>query len=133
MLIGTLLLSSIAFSQTDTQSNDSTLHIPVHIARQIVADLMMYDGCKEELESTLQLIALANQRNQKQSLLIEEKEKQYIMCRDQVQALDQKVDLYIKANKELTAQNAKLKRTNLILIGTTGVSIAVVVAIILVK
>ena len=122
-----------AFSQTDTQSNDSTLHIPVHIARQIVADLMMYDGCKEELNNTLQLVELANQRNQNQSLLFTEKEKQYIMCRNQVGALEQKVDLYITANNKLVAKNTKLKKTNLILGGATGVSVLLVAVLILTR
>ena len=94
---------------------------------------MMYDGCKEELKNTLQLVALANQRNEKQSLLFTEKEKQYMMCRDQVGALESKVDLYITANEKLTIKNTKLKKTNLILGGTTGVSVLLVAVLILTR
>tara|TARA_R110000803_G_scaffold87495_2_gene154246 strand:- start:8607 stop:9026 length:420 start_codon:yes stop_codon:yes gene_type:complete len=128
-----LLMSSTAFSQTDTTNSDSTLHIPIDIARQIVADLILYDGCRIELDSTLTLLGLTNAKIKIQSQMLSEKEKQYKMCRSQVDATEQKVDLYLEANKNLTAKNNRLKRTTKVLGVTSGVSIALVAILLLVK
>jgi hypothetical protein len=129
----TLTLSSTAFSQTDTLTKDSVVVIPTHIAKQIVKDLLLYDGCREELDSTIKLLSLTDEKVKTQSLLFQEKQKQYIMCRDQVNATNQKVDLYIDSNKKLTAKNNRLKRTTKILGVTCGVSIASVAILLLVK
>lgn len=126
-------MSSTAFSQTDTTNSDSTLHIPIDIARQIVADLILYDGCRIELDSTLTLLGLTNAKIKIQSQMLSEKEKQYKMCRSQVDATEQKVNLYLEANKNLTAKNNRLKRTTKVLGVTSGVSIALVAILLLVK
>jgi hypothetical protein len=132
-LVIILLTSSTAFSQTDTTNKDSTLRIPIHIAKQIAADLILYDGCKEELDSTLTLLELANAKIKTQSQMLSEKEKQYMMCRSQVDATNQKVDLYLKANENLTSKNNKLKNTNRVLGITTTISLTLVATLILTK
>mgnify|MGYP003627134556 FL=1 len=129
----TLTLSSTAFSQTDTLTKDSVVVIPTHIAKQIVKDLLLYDGCREELDSTIKLLSLTDEKVKTQSLLFQEKQKQYTMCRSQVDATEQKVNLYLEANKNLTAKNNRLKRTTKVLGVTSGVSIALVAILLLVK
>tara|TARA_R110000851_G_scaffold297432_2_gene452692 strand:+ start:527 stop:946 length:420 start_codon:yes stop_codon:yes gene_type:complete len=128
-----LLMSSTAFSQTDTTNSDSTLHIPIDIARQIAADLILYDGCRIELDSTLTLLGLTNAKIKIQSQMLSEKEKQYTMCRNQVDATEQKVNLYLEANKNLTSKNNKLKNTSRVLGITTTVSLTLVAILILTK
>ena len=128
-----LLTSSTAFSQTDTINKDSTLCIPIHIAKQIAADLILYDGCREELDSTLILLELTNAKIKTQSQMLSEKEKQYMMCRSQVDATAQKVDLYLEANKNLTSKNNKLKNTSRVLGITTTISLTLVAILILTK
>jgi hypothetical protein len=132
-LVIILLTSSTAFSQTDTINKDSTLRIPIHIAKQIAAELILYDGCKEELDSTLTLLELTNAKIKTQSQMLSEKEKQYMMCRSQVDATEQKVDLYLEANKNLTSKNNKLKNTSRVLGITTTISLTLVAILILTK
>jgi hypothetical protein len=132
-LVIILLTSSTAFSQTDTINKDSTLRIPIHIAKQIAAELILYDGCKEELDSTLTLLELTNAKIKTQSQMLSEKEKQYMMCRSQVDATEQKVDLYLEANKNLTSKNNKLKNTSRLLGITTTISLTLVAILILTK
>ena len=96
-------------------------------------DLLLYDGCREELDSTIKLLSLTDEKVKTQSLLFQEKQKQYTMCRSQVDATEQKVNLYLEANKNLTAKNNRLKRTTKVLGVTSGVSIALVAILLLVK
>ena len=133
LLISFLTLSWNTFSQTDTINKDSTLRIPIHIAKQIAAELILYDGCKEELDSTLTLLELTNAKIKTQSQMLSEKEKQYMMCRSQVDATEQKVDLYLEANKNLTSKNNKLKNTSRVLGITTTISLTLVAILILTK
>ena len=65
--------------------------------------------------------------------MLSEKEKQYMMCRSQVDATEQKDDLYLEANKNLTSKNNKLKNTSRLLGITTTISLTLVAILILTK
>jgi len=136
ILVGTLLLSSITFSQTDTSnqlSKDSTVCLPASIARQVAADLVSYDLCKEELTSTEQLNKLLNEKNEQLSKAFLEKEKQYDLCKVEVDLLKEKSDVYEQAAIDLANKNRKLKNTSIVLGTTTGVSVLLVVLLSILK
>ena len=136
ILVGTLLLSSITFSQTDTSnqlSKDSTVCLPASIARQIAADLVSYDLCKEELTSAEQLNELLNEKNQQLSKMLLEKDKQYGLCRTEVDLLKEKSDIYEQANIDLADKNRKLKNTSVALGATTGLAVLVAVFLSILK
>jgi hypothetical protein len=136
ILVGTLLLSSIAFSQTDTSrqlSKDSVVCLPVNIARQVAADLVSYDLCKEELTSAEQLNKLLNEKNQQLSKMFLEKDKQYGLCRTEVDLLKEKNDIYEQANIDLADKNRKLKNTSIALGSTTGIAVLVTVLLSILK
>jgi hypothetical protein len=136
ILVGTLLLSSITFSQTDTSrqlSKDSVVCLPVNIARQVAADLVSYDLCKEELTSTEQLNKLLNEKNQQLSKMFLEKDKQYGLCRTEVDLLKEKNDIYEQANIDLADKNRKLKNTSIALGSTTGIAVLVTVLLSILK
>jgi hypothetical protein len=136
ILVGTLLLSSIAFSQTDTSrqlSKDSVVCLPVNIARQVAADLVSYDLCKEELTSAEQLNKLLNEKNQQLSKMFLEKDKQYGLCRTEVDLLKEKNDIYEQANIDLADKNRKLKNTSIALGSTTGIAVLVAVLLSILK
>ena len=135
-MVGTLLLSSIAFSQTDTSrqlSNDSVVCLPVNIARQVAADLVSYDLCKEVLTSAEQLNKLLNEKNQQLSKMFLEKDKQYGLCRTEVDLLKEKNDIYEQANIDLADKNRKLKNTSIALGSTTGIAVLVTVLLLILK
>jgi hypothetical protein len=56
LLLSTLTLNSIAFSQTVTDTN--YIKLPIPVARQITLDLVDGDRAKEELISTQELLKL---------------------------------------------------------------------------
>jgi len=61
-LISLVILSSNTFSQTGTNNKDSVVILPTRIARQVVKDLVAYDGVKLELIKTqLLIVNLENQ------------------------------------------------------------------------
>lgn len=61
-MISLIILSSNTFSQTGTNNKDSVVILPTRIARQVVKDLVAYDGVKLELIKTqLLVVNLENQ------------------------------------------------------------------------
>jgi hypothetical protein len=107
LLVPILLLSLSSFSQTDT----TKVKINTPIAKLVVKDLILGDGCKEELKLTQEkVIKLETREVQKDTIisLLESKDKnnQYIIATQKSQ-LELSQELSDKLHKELKGQRTK--------------------------
>ena len=118
LLLSTLTLNSIAFSQTVTDTN--YIKLPIPVARQITLDLVDGDRAKEELISTQELLKLTEKSSnmkdnvirgyatkvelyERQMSLYCEKEKTYVLNINEIES----------KNKRLKFQNKLIKKTGL--------------------
>ena len=118
LLLSTLTLNSIAFSQTVTDTN--YIKLPIPVARQITLDLVDGDRAKEELISTQELLKLTEKSSnmkdnvirgyatkvelyERQMSLYGEKEKTYVLNINEIES----------KNKRLKFQNKLIKKTGL--------------------
>lgn len=62
-----------------------------------------------------------------------EKDKQYGLCRTEVDLLKEKSDIYEQANIDLADKNRKLKNTSIALGATTGLAVLVAVFLSILK
>lgn len=62
-----------------------------------------------------------------------EKDKQYGLCRTEVDLLKEKNDIYEQANIDLADKNRKLKNTTIALGSTTGIAVLVTVLLSILK
>lgn len=130
-----------AFSQTDTAnlnkpitlSTDSVLCLPINVARQVVVDLIKYDECIEVSAIQAEHILLLEQKSVTQQAIIEEQRAQYEACRIQIAVLNEQLNIYNESNKRLVDKNRKLKNANRILGATTGVAVAIITTLLLIK
>lgn len=101
------MLSLNSFSQTDT----TKVCIPTKIARQVVKDLVRYDGCKEELKLTQQKVLKLEEREVQKDTIIslltaKDKNNQYIIGQKDVQIGEYK-GMTDDLKKELKGQRSK--------------------------
>ena len=99
MLIILLTMSSVSFSQTDTNTKDSTVIIPSKIARLIIKDLISYDATKLELKVTQELLINTENKVANQSLII----KQYDIKDNQWKQMITNYDAQVLAYKNMTS------------------------------
>ena len=104
LLVPILLLSLKSFSQTDT----TKVKINTPIAKLVVKDLILGDGCKEELKLTQEkVIKLEAREAQKDTIisLLEDKDKnnQFIINTQKSQ-LELSKELSTKLEKELRSE-----------------------------
>ena len=109
------LMSLNCFSQTDTSKvkpTDTTkVVLTPEVAKQVVKDLIRYDGCKEELKLTQdKVIKLEEREVQKDTIisLLKDKDKnnQFIISQK-----DQLIKLYDDMSKDLQKELKSQKRT----------------------
>ncbi len=109
------LMSLNCFSQTDTSKvkpTDTTkVVLTPEVAKQVVKDLIRYDGCKEELKLTQdKVIKLEEREVQKDTIisLLKDKDKnnQFIISQK-----DQQIKLYDDMSKDLQKELKSQKRT----------------------
>ena len=109
------MLSLNSFSQTDT----TKVILPTKVARQVVKDLIRYDGCKEELRLTQEkVIKLQEREIQKDTIikLLNDKDanNQYI-----IQQKDLQIGQYEHLTDDLTKElKGQRNRTFLYKVGT---------------
>jgi hypothetical protein len=108
-------MSLNCFSQTDTSKvkpTDTTkVVLTPEVAKQVVKDLIRYDGCKEELKLTQdKVIKLEEREVQKDTIisLLKDKDKnnQFIISQK-----DQQIKLYDDMSKDLQKELKSQKRT----------------------
>lgn len=109
------LMSLNCFSQTDTSKikpTDTTkVVLTPEVAKQVVKDLIRYDGCKEELKLTQnKVIKLEEREVQKDTIisLLKDKDKnnQFIISQK-----DQQIKQYDDMTKDLQKELKSQKRT----------------------
>jgi hypothetical protein len=105
-----------SFSQTDT----TKVILPTKVARQVVKDLIRYDGCKEELRLTQEkVIKLQEREAQKDTIikLLNEKDStnQYIIHQKDLQ-----IGQYEHLTDDLTKEVKSMRRSTLFWKITTG-------------
>lgn len=91
-------MSLVSFSQTDTNTKDSTVVIPSKVARLIIKDLISYDATKLELKVTQELLLNTENKVANQSLII----KQYEIKDNQYKQMITNYDAQILAYKNMT-------------------------------
>ena len=129
-----LLLTSTSFSQTDTRSSeDSVVVLPYNIAQQIAEDLIKYDHCTEILDWTNRALDLANEKIAKQDSLIKQSTEKSILCRKQVDAQSQKINIYVTGLEDLQKQNEKLKRNQRWLGAGCGAAILTTILVLFIR
>jgi hypothetical protein len=110
------MLSLNSFSQTDT----TKVILPTKVARQVVKDLVRYDGCKEELKFTQEkVIKLQEREAQKDTIikLLNDKDanNQYI-----IQQKDLQIGQYEHLTDDLTKEVKSVRRSTIFWKITTG-------------
>jgi hypothetical protein len=110
------MLSLNSFSQTDT----TKVILPTKVARQVVKDLVRYDGCKEELKFTQEkVIKLQEREAQKDTIikLLNDKDanNQYI-----IQQKDLQIGQYEHLTDDLTKEVKSMRRSTIFWKITTG-------------
>jgi hypothetical protein len=91
-------MSLVSFSQTDTDTKDSTVVIPSKVARLIIKDLISYDATKLELKVTQEILLNTESKVSNQSLII----KQYEIKDNQYKQIITNYDSQILAYKNMT-------------------------------
>ena len=91
-------MSLVSFSQTDTDTKDSTVVIPSKVARLIIKDLISYDVTKLELKVTQEILLNTESKVSNQSLII----KQYEIKDNQYKQIITNYDSQILAYKNMT-------------------------------
>jgi len=129
-----LSLTLTSFSQTDTQNNeDSVVVLPYSTAQQIAEDLIKYDQCVEMFDYTYLLLELANEKIAKQDSLIQHSTEKSILCRKQVNAQSQQINIYVTGLEDLQRQNEKLKRNQRWLGAGCGAAILTTILVLFIK
>jgi hypothetical protein len=110
------MLSLNSFSQTDT----TKVILPTNIARQVVKDLVRYDGCKEELKFTQEkVIKLQEREAQKDTIikLLNDKDanNQFI-----IKQKDLQIGQYEHLTDDLTKEVKSVRRSTIFWKITTG-------------
>jgi hypothetical protein len=110
------MLSLNSFSQTDT----TKVILPTKVARQVVKDLVRYDGCKEELKFTVLKVEKLEQREaQKDTIikLLNEKDStnQFIIHQKDLQ-----IGQYEHLTDDLTKEVKSKRRSTMFWKITTG-------------
>jgi len=116
MLTILALMSLNCFSQTDTSKvkpTDTTkVVLSPEVAKQVVKDLIRYDGCKEELKLTQEkVIKLEERESQKDTIisLLKEKDKNNQII---ITQKDQQIKLYDDMSKDLQKELKVQKRNS---------------------
>jgi hypothetical protein len=110
------MLSLNSFSQTDT----TKVILPTKVARQVVKDLVRYDGCKEELKFTQEkVIKLQEREAQKDTIikLLNDKDanNQFI-----IKQKDLQIGQYEHLTDDLTKEVKSVRRSTIFWKITTG-------------
>jgi hypothetical protein len=98
MLIILLTMSLVSFSQTGTDTKDSTVVIQSKVARLIIKDLISYDATKLELKVTQEILLNTENKVANQSLII----KQYEIKDGQWKQMVTNYDAQVLAYKNMT-------------------------------
>lgn len=113
-----VLTSSSCFSQigiSEIKSSDTTkVVLTPEVAKQVVKDLIRYDGCKVELKLTQdKVIKLEERENQKDTIisLLKDKDKNNQFIFNQK---DQQINLYDEMSKSLEKELKSQKRATLL-------------------
>lgn len=120
MLIITLLLNSIVFSQTVTPDSCET-RLPCEISRRVVVDLLEGDLAKRELELTQEKLYNTEQIINSQNDIITSFRVKTRAYEDQIKMYDQKEALYQNIVTALEKDKRNLQRGIKILGTTLGV------------
>jgi phosphotransferase system IIB component len=113
-----VLTSSSCFSQIDTskiKSSDTTkVVLTPEVAKQVVKDLIRYDGCKVELKLTQDKVIKLEEREIKKDIIIsllkdKDNNNQFI-----INQKDQQINLYDDMSKRLEKELKSQKRTTLL-------------------
>ena len=129
MLTILVLMSLNCFSQIDTSkiklSDTTKVVLKPEVARQVVKDLIRYDGCKEELKLTQdKVIKLEERERQKDtiiSLLVDkDKNNQYIISQH-----GQQIKLYDDMTKSLQKELKEQKKETFIY--KVGIMVGIIV------
>lgn len=91
-------MSLVSFSQTGTDTKDSTVVIPSKVARLIIKDLLSYDAVKLELKITQEILLNTESKVANQSLII----KQYEIKDGQWKQMVTNYDAQVLAYKNMT-------------------------------
>jgi hypothetical protein len=91
-------MSLVSFSQTDTDTKDSTVVIPSKVARLIIKDLISYDATKLELKVTQELLLNIENKVSTQTSII----KQYEIKDNQYKQIITNYDSQVLAYKNMT-------------------------------
>ena len=91
-------MSLVSFSQTDTDTKDSTVVIPSKVARLIIKDLISYDATKLELKVTQELLLNIENKVSTQTSII----KQYEIKDNQWKQMVANYDSQVLAYKNMT-------------------------------
>jgi predicted RNase H-like nuclease (RuvC/YqgF family) len=125
LLIVTLLLSSIAFSQSATDTSKIVLSYPV--AKMIAKDLIKGDSALSLLKNTEKELTLTQQKSKRQDSLIASyrlKERNYMMQigneRQKVEGWQEQYQVLQKENKRLKAKYRFTKIVSYAIIGGLG-------------
>ena len=116
MMLTILALTSLnCFSQTDISnvkpSDTTKVVLTVDVAKQVVKDLIRYDGCKEELELTQEKVIKLEEREFQKDTIISllkkiDNNNQYIILQK-----DQQIKLYDDMSKNLQKELKVQKMT----------------------
>ena len=118
MLTILVLTSSSCFSQIDIskiKSSDTTkVILTPEVAKQVVKDLIRYDGCKVELKLTQDKVIKLEEREIKKDIIIsllkdKDNNNQFI-----INQKDQQINLYDDMSKRLEKELKSQKRTTLL-------------------
>ena len=96
-------MSLVSFSQTDTDTKDSTVVIPSKVARLIIKDLIAYDATKLELKVTQELLLNTENKVSTQVSII----KQYEIKDNQWKQMVANYDSQVLAYKNMTSDLQK--------------------------
>ena len=110
------MLSLNSFSQTDT----TKVILPTKVARQVVKDLVRYDGCKEELKFTQEKVIKLQQREAQKDTIIKllndkDANNQYI-----IQQKDLQIGQYEHLTDDLTKEVKSVRRSTVLWKIATG-------------
>ena len=88
---------------------EDTTHIPVSVSKQIVAELIEYDGVKQELKLTSEQLSLTEQKVVIKDSIISTYVKKGIMYEDRITNEQNKFKIQGLWVEDLRKQNKKLK------------------------
>jgi hypothetical protein len=102
-------MSLVSFSQTDTDTKDSTVVIPSKVARLIIKDLIAYDATKLELKTTQELLLNTENKVSTQTSIIKQYEIKDIQWKQMITNYDSQILAYKNMTNDLQKDLRKSK------------------------